>query len=157
MDIPLVFGNLMADGSITGDGPGARAVSDRMSRAFIALARNGAPGHEGMPSWEPFTLPRRPTMIFDALTRMEDDPRGAERLIFARVPTCSPEPERACHAPLPGPRVATHGNRHHGAVPCHIPGGPAAAGHAAGLALDPPALRWIAQPTFNGPVPASVL
>jgi para-nitrobenzyl esterase len=25
-------------------------------------------------------------MIFDARTRMEDDPRGAERRIFARVP-----------------------------------------------------------------------
>jgi para-nitrobenzyl esterase len=90
MDIPLVFGNLVAEGSITGDGPEARAVSDRMSRAFIALARNGGPAHDGIPAWEPFTLPRRQTMIFDALTRMDDDPRGAERLIFARVPYVQP-------------------------------------------------------------------
>jgi para-nitrobenzyl esterase len=90
MDIPLVFGNLVAEGSITGEGPEARAVSDRMSRAFIALARHGRPAHDGIPAWEPFTLPRRPTMIFDTLTRMEDDPRGAERLIFARVPYVQP-------------------------------------------------------------------
>ena len=90
MDIPLVFGNLAAEGSITGDGPEARAVSDRMSRAFIALARSGDPSHDGMPAWTPFTLPRRPTMIFDAQARMEDDPRGAERLIFARVPYVQP-------------------------------------------------------------------
>jgi para-nitrobenzyl esterase len=90
MDIPLVFGNLAAAGSITGTGPTARSVSARMSDAFIALARNGDPRHPGIPDWEPFSLPRRPTLIFDTDTRMEDDPRGAERQIFARVPYVQP-------------------------------------------------------------------
>jgi para-nitrobenzyl esterase len=90
MDIPLVFGNLGAEDSITGGGDAARAVSDRMSRAFIALARDGDPNHAGLPSWEPFALPQRPTLVFDAHTRMEDDPRGAERRIFARVPYIQP-------------------------------------------------------------------
>jgi len=90
MDIPLVFGNLTARGSITGDGPEARAVSERMSRACIALAREGNPNHAGIPAWEPFTLPRRATMVFDVDTRMEDDPRGAERRLFATVPYVQP-------------------------------------------------------------------
>jgi len=90
MDIPLVFGNLSARGSITGDGPEAQAVSGRMSGAAIALARDGDPNHAGMPVWEPFTLPRRATMVFDVDTGMEDDPRGAERQIFATVPYVQP-------------------------------------------------------------------
>jgi len=84
LDIPLVFGTLEAPGSITGAAPDARAVSDAMQDAFIAFARTGDPG------WAPYTLPRRQTMIFDASPRMEDDPRGAERELFARVPYIQP-------------------------------------------------------------------
>jgi len=90
LDIPLVFGNLAAEGSISGTGPEARAVSARMGDAFIALARSGDPNHAGIPVWEPFALPRRPTLVVDIDTRMVDDPRGAERQIFARVPYVQP-------------------------------------------------------------------
>jgi para-nitrobenzyl esterase len=61
-----------------------------MSDAFIALARSGDPNHAGIPVWEPFALPRRPTLVVDIDTRMVDDPRGAERQIFARVPYVQP-------------------------------------------------------------------
>jgi para-nitrobenzyl esterase len=90
LDIPLVFGNLAAEGSISGTGSEARAVAARMSDAFIALARSGDPNHAGIPVWEPFALPRRPTLVVDIDTRMVDDPRGAERQIFARVPYVQP-------------------------------------------------------------------
>ena len=84
LDIPLVFGTLEAPGSITGAAPDARAVSDAMQDAFTTFARTGDPG------WSAYTLPRRATMIFDAPPRMEDDPRGAERALFARVPYIQP-------------------------------------------------------------------
>ena len=84
LDIPLVFGTLDAPASITGTAPDARAVSDAMQDAFIAFAKSGDPG------WAPYTLPRRQTMIFDAPPRMADDPRGAERALFARVPYIQP-------------------------------------------------------------------
>ncbi|MCF8503283.1 MAG: carboxylesterase/lipase family protein [Caulobacter sp.] len=84
LDIPLVFGTLEAPGSITGAAADARAVSDAMQDAFIAFARTGDPG------WAPYTLPRRQTKIFDVPPRLEDDPRGAERELFARVPYIQP-------------------------------------------------------------------
>lgn len=90
LDIPLVFGTLSAPGSITGVAPAARAVSDAMQNAFIAFAKAGDPNHPGLPRWNRYELPRRQTMIFDVASRMADDPRGAERELFARVPYAQP-------------------------------------------------------------------
>ncbi len=86
LDIPLMFGTLAAPGSLTGDGEEARRVSATMQRALLAFARNGDPNYSGMARWEPYTLPRRATMLFDVDSRLADDPRGAERRLFARVP-----------------------------------------------------------------------
>jgi para-nitrobenzyl esterase len=86
LDIPLMFGTLTARESMTGDGAGARRVSATMQRALLAFARTGDPNYADMPRWEPYTLPRRATMVFDESTRLEDDPRGAERRLFAKVP-----------------------------------------------------------------------
>ncbi|MBI1405143.1 MAG: carboxylesterase family protein [Caulobacter sp.] len=85
-DIPLVFGNLGAEGSITGTGPDARALSDRMMDSFIAFARHGDPNHPGLPRWEPYGLDRRQTMVWDVTPRQVDDPRGDERRLFEKVP-----------------------------------------------------------------------
>ena len=86
IDIGLVFGTLDAKGSIVGTGPESVAMSNTMSDAFIAFARTGDPNGGALPRWEPYALPRRQTMIFDTVSRMEDDPRGAERAFFDRVP-----------------------------------------------------------------------
>jgi para-nitrobenzyl esterase len=86
LDIPLVFGTLDAPGSITGTSADARAVSDRISDAFIAFARTGDPSTKMVGRWEPYRLPRRQTMVFGKVARMVDDPRGAERRLFAKVP-----------------------------------------------------------------------
>lgn len=90
MDIPLAFGNLDAPGSYAGTTPEDRVLSDRVQDAFVAFARSGDPNHAGLPRWEPYGLPRRQTMIFDAPPRVADDPRGAERALFARVPYVQP-------------------------------------------------------------------
>ncbi|WP_354073885.1 carboxylesterase/lipase family protein [Caulobacter sp. 1776] len=86
IDIGLVFGTLDAKGSIVGTGPESVAMSDTMSDAFVAFARAGDPNGGSLPRWEPYTLPRRQTMVFDNTSRLEDDPRGAEREFFNRVP-----------------------------------------------------------------------
>jgi para-nitrobenzyl esterase len=86
LDIPLMFGTLDAPGSGTGDGAEARQVSATMQQALLAFARTGDPNYSGMARWQPYTLPRRATMVFDAASRLEDDPRGAERRLFAKVP-----------------------------------------------------------------------
>jgi para-nitrobenzyl esterase len=85
-DIPLMFGTLSAAGSRTGDGAEARRVSDTMQGALLAFARTGDPNYQGMSRWEPYSLSRRQTMVFDVDSKLADDPRGAERRLFEKVP-----------------------------------------------------------------------
>jgi para-nitrobenzyl esterase len=86
LDIPLMFGTLTAAGSRTGDGDSARHVSATMQRALLAFMRGGDPNYPDLPRWEPYGMERRQTMIFDVEPRPADDPRGAERRLFAKVP-----------------------------------------------------------------------
>ena len=90
LDIPLVFRNLETEASIAGTGEASRAVSSMMSDAFTSFAATGRPASALLPDWTPFALPGRATMIFDTEPRMENDPRGAERRIFERVPYVQP-------------------------------------------------------------------
>lgn len=85
-DIALVFGTLGAKGSMTGTGPAARKVRDQMSAAFVSLARTGDPNCAAVPAWEPYTLPKRPTLVINETSKMVDDPRKEEREIFSVAP-----------------------------------------------------------------------
>ncbi len=87
IDIALVFGTLAAKGALTGTGAEARAASAAMQQAFVAFARTGDPGVAG---WPRYDQARRATMIFDARSRVEDDPRRWQRELFARVPYIQP-------------------------------------------------------------------
>lgn len=84
-DIQLVFDNINKPGA-TATGEQAQTMADMMSECFISFARTGNPNNKLIPGWEPYTLPRRQTMIFNVPPRQEDDPRGAERCIFVKVP-----------------------------------------------------------------------
>jgi para-nitrobenzyl esterase len=86
LDIPLMFGNLAAREAQTGDGEEARRVSATMQAALLAFARTGDPNYPGLPRWEPYAPPRRATLVFNVESRLADDPRGAERRLFAKVP-----------------------------------------------------------------------
>src|SRR6478735_1398191 len=86
MDIPLVFDNIAQAGSLTGTGSAAQKTADQMSTAFIAFARTGNPGSVMGKEWLPYTLDRRTTMLFDAESRLADDPRAGERRLFEQVP-----------------------------------------------------------------------
>jgi len=86
IDIALVFGTLGAKGALTGTAADARAASAAMQSAFVAFARTGDPGG----GWPRYDLTRRATMVFDARSRVEDDPRRWQRELFARVPYIQP-------------------------------------------------------------------
>jgi para-nitrobenzyl esterase len=86
LDIPLMFGTLDAPESLTGVGDEARRVSATMQQALLNFARGGKPDHPGLPHWEPYQPPRRQTLVFDVESRQVDDPRGAERRLFEKVP-----------------------------------------------------------------------
>lgn len=77
-DIGLAFGTF-PDPTAT-----RRLMSDRVMDAFVRFARTGDPG------WPPYDLVSRATMIFDANSRIENDPRRWERQLFATVPYIQP-------------------------------------------------------------------
>jgi para-nitrobenzyl esterase len=86
MDIPLVFDNIAQPGSRTGTSDEAQRAADTMSAALVAFSRTGNPNDPKVPEWRPYTLPDRATMVFNAESKLENDPRGAERRLFASVP-----------------------------------------------------------------------
>ena len=86
LDIPLAFDTVDAPGSLTGSGPAAQRMADVVSGAFAAFARTGEPATALVPPWPAYDLTHRATMIFDEVSQVMDDPRGAERRIFAGVP-----------------------------------------------------------------------
>ena len=90
LDIPLVFDNVAAPGSQTGNGPEARRLAGQMADAFIALARSGDPNGPSNPAWPAYDLERRQTMIFDTDTRVVGDPRREERLLWSVAPYIKP-------------------------------------------------------------------
>lgn len=90
LDIPLVFGNLDADDWTRRAVEAARPVSEAMMDALIAFARSGDPNAKGRAEWPRFDLQRRASLVFDTHTRVEDDPRGVERRLFAPIPYLQP-------------------------------------------------------------------
>jgi len=90
LDIPLVFDNVAEDRLTAGAGAAAQQLADRMSEALLAFARTGNPNTPQLPSWPQFELEGRPAMIFDLPPRVENDPRGAERELFAPAPYVQP-------------------------------------------------------------------
>lgn len=85
IDIPLVFDNVAASRYTATGGADAQKVADAMSDALIAFARTGNPNAANRPMWPRFNLEKRPTMLFDATSKVDDDPRGAERKLFAPI------------------------------------------------------------------------
>lgn len=90
LDIGLVFDNTHLPSARTGNDPAARRLAGQMADAMIRLARTGNPDGGDLPAWPRFDLQRRATMVFDRTVRIEDDPRRAERLIFAAAPYIKP-------------------------------------------------------------------
>jgi para-nitrobenzyl esterase len=78
-DVTLVFHNL---GAMTGTGPEALALADRMAGAWVAFARTGNPNHRGIPEWPAYTPETHATMIFDNQCRIENDPGGELRALW---------------------------------------------------------------------------
>ena len=50
-----------------------------------ASSRTGDPNYHVMPRRKPCTLPRRTTMVFNAESRLADDPRGVEPQPFTNA------------------------------------------------------------------------
>jgi para-nitrobenzyl esterase len=90
LDVPFVFDNAAIVPDKVGTGDDAKRLADQMSDMCVAFARTGNPNNPTLPKWPVYDLAQRSTMVFDAETRVVNDPRGAERRLFAQVPYVQP-------------------------------------------------------------------
>jgi para-nitrobenzyl esterase len=64
-ELAFVFDNTARCENMTGDGPAARSLANRMSEAWVHFATSGDPNHAGIPQWKPFDPATNGTMVFD--------------------------------------------------------------------------------------------
>jgi para-nitrobenzyl esterase len=78
-ELPFVFANADRCAVMTGGGPDAHTLADKMSDAWLAFARKGNPNHAGLPTWPAFTASAGQTMVFDDTCSVKNDPDKEER------------------------------------------------------------------------------
>jgi para-nitrobenzyl esterase len=88
LDLPFVFDNVAAGANMTGpDTEQTRAMVDNMANSWLAFARTGDPNNASIPTWVPYDLVQRNTMLFDVPSTAVADPHKAERLFMERYPS----------------------------------------------------------------------
>ncbi len=84
MDVPFVFNTLDLTNA-TGGSPEGQALADTMSALWAGFARTGQPAHAAIPAWPPYEATHRATLMLDNSCRIENDPRGQERLLWQQI------------------------------------------------------------------------
>ncbi|MEH7178018.1 carboxylesterase/lipase family protein [Neobacillus vireti] len=84
MEIPFVFHHLNHHDALilTGDSPQREDISLQLHRAWIAFAHSGNPNHALIPEWPHYEVNNRPTIVFHEKSKIENDPRRGERLVW---------------------------------------------------------------------------
>jgi para-nitrobenzyl esterase len=80
MEIPFAFDNVKISARMTGGGPEAMALADKVSDAWIAFARRGDPNTPKLPHWPAFNAKERPTMVINNVSKVVNDPIREQRL-----------------------------------------------------------------------------
>jgi para-nitrobenzyl esterase len=81
-ELPFCFYNTDRCAAMTGGGADAQALAAKISDAWIHFAREGDPNHSDIPRWPKFSASDCPTMIFDNVCEVRDNPDKAEREIL---------------------------------------------------------------------------
>jgi para-nitrobenzyl esterase len=85
IEIPFAFDNVQAS-RLTAGAPGAQALADKVSDAWLAFARSGDPNTPALPHWPAFVAAERATMMFDNASVVQNDPLREQRLaMFAAL------------------------------------------------------------------------
>ena len=81
VDVPFVLGGIGTKHAerFAGSGTDAEALCAAAMDAWLCFARDGDPGHAGLPEWPGFDSERRPTLLFGARPELALDPHGVER------------------------------------------------------------------------------
>lgn len=64
-EITFVMNSLALTETAHGNGDEAKALADKMSRAWVAFAKTGNPNVDGLPDWPAYTRDSGATMVFD--------------------------------------------------------------------------------------------
>jgi para-nitrobenzyl esterase len=80
IEIPFAFDNVKISANLTGGGPEAMALADKVSDTWLAFARTGNPNNAKIPRWPQFEAMNRPTMVFNSRIQLEYDPIREQRL-----------------------------------------------------------------------------
>ena len=89
IEIPFVFGTVGKTGNdrMSGTGPDADRLAEQMMDAWIAFARTGDPGHEGIGEWPAYDTTDRQTMIFGRQCGAQSAPFEEERAVWESMVT----------------------------------------------------------------------
>ena len=84
IEIPFVFGTVGKTGNdrMSGTGPEADRLAEQMMDAWIAFARTGEPGHDGIGAWPAYDTTDRQTMIFGRECGAQSAPFEEERAVW---------------------------------------------------------------------------
>ena len=85
MEIPFAFDNVKISTRLTGGGPEAMALADKLSDTWIAFARTGNPNTSKLPHWPAFNSTDRATMVIDNTSEVVNDPLREQRLAMFRA------------------------------------------------------------------------
>jgi len=80
MEIPFAFDNVKISARLTGGGPEAMALADKVSSAWIAFARTGDPNTSKLPHWPAFNAKDRATLVIDNVSKVANDPLKEQRI-----------------------------------------------------------------------------
>jgi para-nitrobenzyl esterase len=78
-ELPFVFANTDRCAAMTGGGADARTLGGRIADAWISFARTGNPNHALLPQWPAFSSAICPTMVFDNVCGVKNNPDREER------------------------------------------------------------------------------
>lgn len=88
LDLPFMFDNVIAAPHMTGpETESTKAMVENMANTWIAFAKKGDPNNASIPSWKPYDLKSRNTMMFDVPSHTENDPHKIEREFLADYPS----------------------------------------------------------------------
>jgi para-nitrobenzyl esterase len=85
IEIPFAFDNVKISSRLTGGGPEAMALADRVSDAWIAFARTGNPNTPKLPMWPVFNAKDYPVMVLNTVSKVVNDPLREQRIAMYRA------------------------------------------------------------------------
>jgi para-nitrobenzyl esterase len=85
LEIPFVFNNIQIAKLLTGAGPPAFELANKVSDSWVAFARTGNPNSPGLPKWPAYDEKNRATMVIDNQSKVVLDPIREKRVLLMEV------------------------------------------------------------------------